>query len=102
MTVFPIMGRHGRTCAVAICRSPLDAIYHRFPKDLNLQKVWVQACKREGKIPVATARVCSSHFKEEDYQRDIQHELLNLPLRRLLKDNAVPTLNLAPGEFLQS
>ena len=91
------MGRHGRTCAVAVCLSPLEAMYHRFPKDLAKQKVWIQACKRQGKIPVSTARVCSTHFKEEDYQRDIQHELLNLPPRRLLKDTAIPTLNLTPG-----
>ncbi len=32
-----------------------------------------------------TARICSNHFKEEDYERDLRNELLNLPQRKLLK-----------------
>ena len=42
------MDRSHNTCAVAICSSPKDAIYHRFPKDQSLQKIWIQACKRDG------------------------------------------------------
>ena len=41
-----------------------------------------------------TARICSSHFKEEDYERDLKNELLNLPTQKRLKSTAFPTLNL--------
>ena len=72
------------TCAVATCPSPVDVSYHRFPKDTKLQKQWEEACKRKDSINVKTALVCDLHFKDEDFKRDFQNELLNLPLRKLL------------------
>jgi hypothetical protein len=33
------------------------------------------------------------------YERDLQHELLGLPVRKRLKQDAVPTLNLIPGQY---
>ena len=91
-------GRPGGSCSVAICPSPKDATYHTFPKDRELQKLWIIACKREGTINVRHARICSQHFNENDYERDLQHELLNLPQRKRLKANAVPTIMLLPGK----
>ena len=35
------------TCAVAVCHSPKDASYHRFPKNERLSKIWLSACKRK-------------------------------------------------------
>jgi hypothetical protein len=43
---------------------------------------------------IVSARVCSSHFKEDDFMRDLYHELLNEPVRKILKSNTIPTLNL--------
>ena len=40
------MGRKTSVCAVAICPSPNEASYHRFPKDAKLRAIWLNACKR--------------------------------------------------------
>lgn len=44
------------------------------------------------------ARICSSHFLEADFVRDMTNELMNLPLRKILKPDAIPTLNLTPED----
>jgi hypothetical protein len=40
------------------------------------------------------ARICSKHFNIDDYERDLQNELLNLPTKKRLKKTAVPSVNL--------
>ena len=42
--------------------------------------------------------MCSSHFKEVDFERDLTNELLNLPIRKILKQDAVPSVNLATDD----
>ena len=86
-----------RTCAVAVCRSrPPGTWYHRFPKDPKLQEIWIQACRREAPVNLNTAYVCSRHFLETDFQRDLFNELLGLPTRHYLISGAIPTLHLLP------
>lgn len=48
----------------------------------------------------ATARVCSRHFHDDDYERDVQHEILGLPTRFRLRKGAVPERNL-PAHVLR-
>ncbi len=91
------MAKFKKTCAVAICKSPNEASYHRFPKEKTLQKLWLDCCKRDDKISVESARICSNHFKPDDYERDLRNELLNIPVRKILKQNAVPSLDLLPS-----
>lgn len=38
-----------------------DIMFFRFPNDKNLSKEWI-VCKREDKINVKNARICSKHF----------------------------------------
>ena len=45
-----------------------------------------------------TARICSHHFYEEDFERDFRNELLNLPPRKILKPDANPSLKLLTKE----
>lgn len=90
------------TCAVAICPSPQDVSYHRFPKDPELLKVWVIRCRRKDEINVKNAKVCALHFTEEDFQRDLKSELLGCKPRPSLKPNSVPSKLLCPGELLRS
>ncbi|KAJ8970343.1 hypothetical protein NQ317_007622, partial [Molorchus minor] len=45
--------------------------------------------------------VCSSHFQENDYKRDLKSELLNLPPKKILNENALPSLNLPDGSASQ-
>ena len=87
------------TCAVAICSSPQEASYHRFPKNLSIQKVWINSCRRNGQINPATAKVCSTHFTEDDFERDFMNEILGHKTRNILKKNSVPTLLLRMGEL---
>ena len=74
-----------KVCAVASCTSPKEASFHRFPKNEKLSKIWLNACKRKDAVNVRTAYVCSEHFPEEDFERDLMNELLNQPTRRKLK-----------------
>jgi hypothetical protein len=45
----------------------------------------VQKCKRAGKWDPENCRVCSEHFTDDDFECDLQGELLNLPAKRKLK-----------------
>lgn len=63
-------------------------------------------CKRKDSFKFASAILCLSrwdifinliivqHFTVDDYQCDLQSELLVLPLKRILKTYAVPSKNL--------
>lgn len=86
----------GTTCAVADCKNiavsgtPLS--FHRFPRDSKTRKAWIVRCKRGDKLNPTTARICSEHFKPEDYEKDLLNKLLNLPQRKVLKKGAVPSV----------
>ena len=83
-------------CAVATCLNPQDRDYHRFPgkKDNQRRLRWLQAVKRADKVNLDDARVCHNHFSPAMVKRDLEHELLGLPLRSLLNPDAVPDQNL--------
>ncbi|EFA11760.1 Transposable element P transposase-like Protein [Tribolium castaneum] len=78
-------------------------IYHSFPKGKDLVsktifQEWVRRCRRGDKWNPKTSQICSEHYRVNDYERDLQHELLGSPLRRKLKKTAVPTINLPSCE----
>ncbi|XP_049768278.1 uncharacterized protein LOC126101611 [Schistocerca cancellata] len=89
-------------CAVTGCLSysrktkGTDIIYHSFPKDVKVQKAWIMKCHRKDRFNVVTSTVCSLHFTSDDYLRDLRAELLNLPPKKTLKPDAVPSVNI-PG-----
>lgn len=82
----------GQYCAVALCKSTThnritlkndDAylIFHSFPKahDLvssTMRREWINRCKRRNKLNPTTSAICSLHFTQNDYERDLQNELL--------------------------
>ena len=41
--------------------------FHRFPANPHLSEEWVKRCHSDIQIRVKTARVCSNHFRQEDY-----------------------------------
>lgn len=97
----------GRICAIATCNNNqailnnqgIYTTFHYFPKGSDsescaIRKEWIKRCRRADKFNVDTSTICSSHFTPNDYERDLQNELLNLPLRKVLKKTAVPTINL--------
>jgi len=87
------------SCAVAECgkggrKRDSDTILHKFPtKNSNICKVWATKCKRD-QLNISTARICSNHFLDSDYERDLEHELLGLPVRKRfrLKPTAIPSI----------
>lgn len=90
-------------CAAAGCTTDnhtkdyiSDLMFFRFPQDENLSKKWINSWKREGKINVQNARMCSKHCDKDCYARILKFELLGYSARnrRLLKQDTLPTLNL--------
>lgn len=66
-----------------------------FPSSPTLASKWTELCGYgEKMLPPPHSRVCSEHFSPLSYQRDLQHELLGLPLRKKLKRDALPDQNL--------
>lgn len=91
-------------CAVATCRNSHRRTrgrrirYHRFPQIAEVRTRWVRACGRpplaNGDIPfnIQTARICSLHFTNDSYEKDMEHLVLGLPVRSRLRRGAVPTI----------
>lgn len=73
--------------------------FYRFPKDKKLCDIWVAKCQRKTPINVENARICSHHFKEDDFERNLKHELLSFAYcsKKLLKAGSIPADNL-PGK----
>lgn len=69
--------------------------YHRFPKNANIRKQWVQACQIKGTTNINVARICSRHFLPEDYLL-LKEKLFNYsPVKnKLLNTEAVPSQQL--------
>ncbi|XP_012277733.1 uncharacterized protein LOC105698245 isoform X5 [Orussus abietinus] len=91
-------------CAVATCRNSHRRTrgrrirYHRFPQIPEVRSRWVRACGRvplsNGEVPfnIQTARICSLHFTNDSYEKDMEHLVLGLPVRSRLRRGAVPTV----------
>ncbi|CAH0556742.1 unnamed protein product [Brassicogethes aeneus] len=94
-------------CAVAICQNyykstkGTDIKYFTFPKKEDLAKKWIIACRREDKINLKNATICSIHFEEKYFEIPLKQRLLNYSPKnaRNLKAEAVPTLNLPGGSL---
>ncbi|GBM73070.1 Transposable element P transposase [Araneus ventricosus] len=87
-------------CAVATCPNyhrktkGKGIIYHIFPVCPNRSKIWISKCKRQDHINVKYARICSDHFRPSDYMDDMKNRLLGLNQKKILKPDAVPSVNL--------
>ncbi|CAI6374479.1 unnamed protein product [Macrosiphum euphorbiae] len=72
--------------------------FHVFPchsKSPTRFRSWVNYCKRKNFNPGYSARICSKHFKSEDYnQSDLLRQQLmpNIKVKVKLNTNAVPTV----------
>lgn len=66
------------------CRNE-DISFHNFPKDANLKRKWIYFC-RQGKdwIPKTYSKICSIHFKKDDFEASYRWKLLNIPMKRRL------------------
>ena len=80
------------TCAVGSCKPPYPIeSFHVFPKDRKLWLIWQQYCLRgDSFIPNEKSRICSRHFRPEDFGRDLKFELMGGKKKYLLKPGTVP------------
>ncbi|XP_035219594.1 THAP domain-containing protein 1 B-like [Stegodyphus dumicola] len=85
------------SCAVATCsntyhNTKTSVVFHRFPcKNIQLTKEWLHRCRRADIVNTKSARICSIHFTESDYEDDMKNRLLGLPTKKILKSTAIPT-----------
>ncbi|VDP66058.1 unnamed protein product [Schistosoma mattheei] len=83
-------------CCFAGCHNRTDdgrgLSFFRFPRrDAARTASWIKACGRKEFVPSQHSRVCSQHFKYDDFERDIRSELMVIGHKRLrLKETAVP------------
>ena len=90
-------------CAIFRCtnNSRDKGIYfHRYPKDPKVSKVCINVSKRSGNANARDARICSVYFRTEDYERNLQHELIPQLYHRL-KKTIVPSVNLLLSDVIQ-
>ena len=64
--------------------------FHQIPKDINLRKKWITAIKTKDPPLTDKSCVCSDHFLESDYKRDLKAELLGTPIGQILGFNFDP------------
>ncbi|XP_028139357.1 uncharacterized protein LOC114333628 isoform X4 [Diabrotica virgifera virgifera] len=95
----------GVSCSVAICKNNFykkkksaDAdqqiAFFTFPKNKKLEKIWIMRCRRKDEIKTKTARVCSNHFKKDDFVDDLYARVMGTRPKLKLKDGAIPSENL--------
>lgn len=71
---------------------------HRFPQNEDISKQWVFLCRRNDKIIVENARICSKHFSEDQYDHVALNKCNMLgytpQTSKLLLTDAKPDINL--------
>jgi len=70
--------REHHNCCVPQCSTLKNNFNHlpRFPTDQTLRKKWILAIKT-GKKVTNSMRVCSNHFKPDDYIFSSKYDLIN-------------------------
>ena len=53
---------------------------------------WVNLCGRKNNIDTNHAVICSLHFEQTAFHRNLKYELLKVPFQVKIKKGAVPTL----------
>ena len=65
--------------------------YHVFATEESILKQWLAKISRADLVVTKNSRLCSRHFDDECYERDLKAELLGTPRQFRLKPDAVPT-----------
>ena len=84
----------GFECAVPSCKNisvntggGKRVSYFSFPKDERLKHIWIRKCNGKTSDNYDEEYICSDHFREDDFERDLRGELLNMPIKKKLKPN---------------
>ena len=80
-------------CAVENCQNP-EAPLHPFPEDIHKIQKWFNAHQKWKNGTFTSARICSSHFNQTDFKKDLIMTKAGIEERKELKPNAVPSQNL--------
>lgn len=77
----------------------MGVVFHGLPtRDPPRCRTWLRAIQNprlHENIPVSKysgVRVCSLHFRPEDYEEDFKAKILNIPPKPMLKSGAVPSV----------
>jgi hypothetical protein len=84
-------------CCVLGCAAKGTKMFHSFPKNPDVRKIWIQNTKTfhlTEKQMNSYSKVCKYHFKETDFE-------VNPRNQQGLKKNAVPTMNLPENVSFQ-
>ncbi|XP_065813934.1 THAP domain-containing protein 7 [Labrus bergylta] len=91
-------------CCVPGCKGydeakSMGVVFHGLPtRDPPRCRVWLKAIQNprfDEDTPVSRysgVRVCSLHFKPEDYEEDFRAKILNIPPKPTLRSGAVPSV----------
>ncbi|KAG5886332.1 hypothetical protein JTB14_034795 [Gonioctena quinquepunctata] len=90
-------------CSVSSCGNrsdkTSDVSYHRFPICEKDKKHWILFCGKGPQwIPSSTSRICSSHFKKVDFERNLRSELIGGFPKKNLKRGVLPSITNDHGE----
>ena len=80
-----------KTCVVPVCPFDCEEPFHMFPRNQERREAWRRACRMKY-IPSNWSVVCGFHFKEEDYEKNLMHQLMGVKRKYRLKEDAVPSL----------
>lgn len=77
----------------------MGVVFHGLPtRDPQRCRIWLKAIQNprfDENTPVSKysgVRVCSLHFKPEDYEEDFRAKILNIAPKPMLKSGAVPSV----------
>ena len=83
-----------KPCSVPVCPfNDYDGPRHFFPRDKARREAWLRACRMRS-IPSAWSVICSYHFREEDYEKDLMFQLMGHKKQVSLNKDALPSLYL--------
>lgn len=83
-----------RKCIVPGCDpGGLARSFHSLPRSLEHREAWLQACKVvASEIQVKEPKVCSEHFKPDDFESDLKSRLMGTKRKAALCPGAIPSV----------
>ena len=73
-------------------RNTKNISYHKLPDNNELKKVWLVKISREDPKISKNSVLCSEHFEQDCFERDLKAELLGTKRKAKLKSGAIPNI----------
>ena len=64
--------------------------YHKFPRDTQRRKAWLERIRRNNMPPLENCYVCSEHFSAESFEVTLRAQITGTKCKRRLKEDAIP------------